>query len=345
METGRRTRTLRIEGMSSVNCQNNIENKLRNTTGIEYAELSYNSGTATVTYNTGTINIHEIVAIIEKLGYSVPAEETPKTDTETGEDGSRRLAALKPIRLYNLRRVIAYTAMGGIVGAILVVILGLSLFSRGRSLADDSPPSGLDSALSSLIRAVNPAASPAAYSGTPSADAADIAADSAKDSLVVSQAIQLSALSAQIQLLEQENAELAQQNLQLSNQNRPRATAKPATAEEKWDKSLAEAYQSIITAYMEYRRSPGSIPDLERFLNTDRVRNAFPGLAGQIRSLNTEASISGYGEGLTTAIEILEVALRIENKDTRRRYLQSLVERYQNNEHTTNFLNILMKRL
>jgi regulator of replication initiation timing len=155
---------------------------------------------------------------------------------------------------------------------------------------------------------------------------------------------QLSALRTRIQFLEQENAELARQNLQLRNQGRP-VMATEASAEEEWNKALAAAYQSIINAYMEYRRSSGDVPNLERFLNTDSVRNAFPGFAGQIRSLNTEASVSGYREGLTTAIEILEVAIRIENEDTRMRYLQSLAERYQNNENITNFLNILMKRL
>ncbi|MDR1046817.1 MAG: heavy-metal-associated domain-containing protein, partial [Treponema sp.] len=39
-------RTIRIGGMSCVNCQNRIEKQLKSTEGIEEASVSYNTGTA-----------------------------------------------------------------------------------------------------------------------------------------------------------------------------------------------------------------------------------------------------------------------------------------------------------
>ncbi|MDR3247591.1 MAG: sulfite exporter TauE/SafE family protein, partial [Treponema sp.] len=82
-ETGILTKKIRIDGMTCVNCQNRIERQLRSTTGIENAAVSYTAGTATVTYNTQTITIQEIVSIIERLDYSVPREDMPGL-AETG---------------------------------------------------------------------------------------------------------------------------------------------------------------------------------------------------------------------------------------------------------------------
>lgn len=184
METGIQTRTLRIGGMTCVNCQNRIERTLRSTPGIEGAEVSYNAGTASVRYNAEIITIHEIAAIIEKLDYSVQAGAGPKPDAyrtagiliiifaafmliqnsglltffnkfplaESGMGygmlfligiitsvhclamcGGINLSqclphtdtlrpSLRPSLLYNLGRVISYTAVGIIVGALGSVI-------------------------------------------------------------------------------------------------------------------------------------------------------------------------------------------------------------------------------
>ncbi|MDR1445519.1 MAG: sulfite exporter TauE/SafE family protein [Treponema sp.] len=64
-------RTIRIGGMSCVNCQNRIEKQLKSTAGIEEASVSYNTGTATVRYKKPVIGFHEITHIIEKLDYRV----------------------------------------------------------------------------------------------------------------------------------------------------------------------------------------------------------------------------------------------------------------------------------
>ncbi|MDR2618330.1 MAG: sulfite exporter TauE/SafE family protein [Treponema sp.] len=189
METGTLTKKLYIDGMTCVNCQNRIGQKLRGAPGVEEAEVSYNTGTATVTYNASVITIQEIAAIIEDLGYSVPSGATasgespgkPQADyrkigvlilcfslfvllqhagflgffnsfplAEVGmgygmlfligvitsvhcvamcgginlsqcipqAPGADNAAALKPSLLYNLGRVVSYTAAGVLVGAL-----------------------------------------------------------------------------------------------------------------------------------------------------------------------------------------------------------------------------------
>ncbi|WP_010263567.1 sulfite exporter TauE/SafE family protein [Treponema primitia] len=71
METGVKTKNLRIDGMTCVNCRNKIEKTLRGTQGIVKAKVDYNTGTAVVSYQTETITIQEITSIIEKLDYHV----------------------------------------------------------------------------------------------------------------------------------------------------------------------------------------------------------------------------------------------------------------------------------
>jgi sulfite exporter TauE/SafE/copper chaperone CopZ len=68
-------RTLRIGGMSCVNCQNRIEKKLRNTPGVEEAAVNYHTGTATVTYNAALVSPEEIRGAIETLDYQVLGEK------------------------------------------------------------------------------------------------------------------------------------------------------------------------------------------------------------------------------------------------------------------------------
>jgi sulfite exporter TauE/SafE/copper chaperone CopZ len=82
MESGLKTKKLRIDGMTCVNCQNKIERRLRNTAGIEKAAVSYSAGTAAVTYDTDIISLKDIAAIIQKLDYTVlSGNEQPKPDT------------------------------------------------------------------------------------------------------------------------------------------------------------------------------------------------------------------------------------------------------------------------
>jgi sulfite exporter TauE/SafE/copper chaperone CopZ len=184
MKTGVRTKRLRIGGMTCVNCQNKIEKKLRNTAGIERAEVSYNTGTAVVTYDTDIISLRDIVTIIQKLDYAVLRNDRPEPGKnrtigllmigvalyvllqqfgltrlftafplaqagmgygmlfviglvtsvhcvamcgginlsqcipQAAGGNDKKPAALRPSLLYNLGRVISYTVVGGIVGAL-----------------------------------------------------------------------------------------------------------------------------------------------------------------------------------------------------------------------------------
>jgi sulfite exporter TauE/SafE/copper chaperone CopZ len=98
MENGILTRTLRIDGMTCVNCQNRIARKLRSAAGVEAASASYTAGTATVTYNADAITVQEIVSIIEELDYSVRSSAPlpgGAAGTNRGrEQGSRNVGIL-----------------------------------------------------------------------------------------------------------------------------------------------------------------------------------------------------------------------------------------------------------
>lgn len=71
MESGQKTKRLKIGGMTCINCQNKIERKLRKVAGIKSVKVSYSAGTADVTYDTDLISLKEITRIIEKLDYEV----------------------------------------------------------------------------------------------------------------------------------------------------------------------------------------------------------------------------------------------------------------------------------
>ncbi|MDR2753536.1 MAG: sulfite exporter TauE/SafE family protein [Oscillospiraceae bacterium] len=75
MESGIKTKRIKIGGMTCVNCQNKIERKLRNAAGVKNVTVSYSAGTADIAYDTDIISQKDITAIIEKLGYQVLAED------------------------------------------------------------------------------------------------------------------------------------------------------------------------------------------------------------------------------------------------------------------------------
>lgn len=62
---------LTIGGMTCINCQNRIENKLKNVPGIVDVQVSYRKGTGTVRYDTEKISYEKIVKEINKLDYQV----------------------------------------------------------------------------------------------------------------------------------------------------------------------------------------------------------------------------------------------------------------------------------
>jgi sulfite exporter TauE/SafE/plastocyanin domain-containing protein len=199
-----RTKKLRIGGMTCISCQNKIEKKLRNTAGIEKAEVSYNAGTALVTFDTDIISYQSITGIIENLGYSVIPDQgrerketgrtvgilmiiaslylfleqsgllnvlvpsqladktmgygmlfliglitsvhcvamcgginlsqcIPKSGQEELNQG--RLAAFRPAFLYNLGRVISYTAVGFLAGGLGAAVTFSNTFQGVLKLA------------------------------------------------------------------------------------------------------------------------------------------------------------------------------------------------------------------
>ncbi|GHV94015.1 heavy metal-associated domain-containing protein [Spirochaetia bacterium] len=69
-----KTETIRIGGMTCINCQNRIEKTLKSTIGVEDATVHYSTGTATVTWNPSVITFNEIKAAIETLDYEVLKE-------------------------------------------------------------------------------------------------------------------------------------------------------------------------------------------------------------------------------------------------------------------------------
>ncbi|MGN0341647.1 MAG: sulfite exporter TauE/SafE family protein [Roseburia sp.] len=74
---------LRIGGMTCVNCQNKIEQKLKKTAGVQSVTVSYNTGFADIVYDSDIITLKDICIIIEKLDYEVLQEaEQQRPDFE-----------------------------------------------------------------------------------------------------------------------------------------------------------------------------------------------------------------------------------------------------------------------
>lgn len=190
MESSIKKKQLNIGGMTCVSCQNKIENKLRNTAGINSTRVNYSSGLVDIVYDNDIITLKDITKIIEKLDYNVLSDDKHQvSDTkriigliiiitslylflqqlgvlnllapsqladvsmgyamlfviglltslhcvamcggislsqciprnETGE-GNASFSTLRPTFLYNLGRVLSYTAIGFVVGGLGSVV-------------------------------------------------------------------------------------------------------------------------------------------------------------------------------------------------------------------------------
>lgn len=66
-----KVKTLYIDGMSCINCERKIENKLSKLKGVIDVDVSYNRGTAQISYDEEIIELEEIENMIEKLDYFV----------------------------------------------------------------------------------------------------------------------------------------------------------------------------------------------------------------------------------------------------------------------------------
>lgn len=85
------SKTLKIDGMTCVNCENKIEKKLRGTKGIVSVKAAYSASTVKVTFDEGVISLKKIAEIIEKLDYKVI--NTPQK-AGRGNDFSKLIGAV-----------------------------------------------------------------------------------------------------------------------------------------------------------------------------------------------------------------------------------------------------------
>jgi len=88
MSNGLTTRTLRIAGMTCVNCQNKIEKELKSTQGILNAKVNYSKQSATITFDPNFIRFSSIEKLIENLNYKVIPGEKSCNSTESKVNGT-----------------------------------------------------------------------------------------------------------------------------------------------------------------------------------------------------------------------------------------------------------------
>jgi sulfite exporter TauE/SafE/copper chaperone CopZ len=74
---GLQKRSVRIDGMYCVNCQDIIEKELKKNAGVKKAAVNYRTGHASVTYDETIIGFDKIHEIIKELGYQ-PLEKQEK---------------------------------------------------------------------------------------------------------------------------------------------------------------------------------------------------------------------------------------------------------------------------
>jgi len=67
---------LKIDGMSCATCAMTIENKLKTLDGIITAKVSYATSDAAISYDDSKIDVYEIKAVIDNLGYKVVSSNT-----------------------------------------------------------------------------------------------------------------------------------------------------------------------------------------------------------------------------------------------------------------------------
>lgn len=97
------TSTFDVEGMTCAGCEAGVKLQVKKLTGVTSVEVSYDDGTAVVTYDPETVTPDEIIAAIQELGYNaeLPADAgaTSRVDVETMEERvlqqAERLAELQ----------------------------------------------------------------------------------------------------------------------------------------------------------------------------------------------------------------------------------------------------------
>lgn len=85
------TKTLKIDGMTCINCENKIEKTLKKINGIISAKVNYSKGIAIVTFDASVIHLSKIEQAIEILDYIVVK---PGQEKRNGSNGLQVVGAI-----------------------------------------------------------------------------------------------------------------------------------------------------------------------------------------------------------------------------------------------------------
>jgi chromosome segregation ATPase len=157
---------------------------------------------------------------------------------------------------------------------------------------------------------------------------------------------QIAALTTRVNQLETENNRLKQSE-QTLNQNLSEMTKNYNTMTDNYNqiKPSSDAYLALIKAYGVYKNDPNSLSDLEHFLNMREASNALPGLTERVRTITNNLIVAARKEALNTASSILDTALRIQSKSTKKLYLEGVRIRYLSDQTIVAFIDVLLKSL
>lgn len=75
------TKTLKLDGMTCVSCENKIERALKNVKGVLSVNVNYTKGIVIITYDKSIIDLADIEKAIEQLDYKV-IKKMPKTNNK-----------------------------------------------------------------------------------------------------------------------------------------------------------------------------------------------------------------------------------------------------------------------
>ena len=88
-----------IGGMTCVNCENKIEQQLKQRKGVKDATVSYNKGTAVVTFDREEINEEQMIQVIEQLDYEVIRASFQKRQKDEKEEFNKKIHGIKSLEL------------------------------------------------------------------------------------------------------------------------------------------------------------------------------------------------------------------------------------------------------
>lgn len=83
------TKTLYVENMTCVNCENRIERVLSETAGVDNVSASYSKGTVIVSFDSDVISLESICKILEDEDYHAHTEEQSKHPMKMGNTGHK----------------------------------------------------------------------------------------------------------------------------------------------------------------------------------------------------------------------------------------------------------------